>query len=132
MEKSQNATTSDVKRYQLGTRIPAATKALLDEACKERNVSVSDLVNEALLRHLTPGTVDQDMIFEQVLEMQKTLQVIVEYLARQEEQKQETPRIATHAELYPDMPAPVPEPESSPPPPRLRGWRRWFLVEVRQ
>ena len=131
MAESQNAHKVLTGRTQIGPRLTPVTKVLLDEAMVERNATVSEIVEEALQRYLRPDDMmDQQTIYAKLVEVEHAVKAILEVLTQQATPVM--PRIATNEELYPDMPtAPAPEP---PPPPqsRLRGWRRWFLVEVRR
>src|SRR5439155_24136073 len=55
---------------------------LLEKACQERLVSVSDVVEEALVRFLTPGTDtgDPHTIFQKLLGMEELLTGIIALL----------------------------------------------------
>jgi len=147
-EDSQNAAKSG-GRIQIGPRLTPATKERLDQVCRDHLVSVSDVVERALVAYLTtdaePGA-PQGMaqtlatLQARVEDMYKALGILITLLTPKAPEKEpERPKIATYAEMYGPITA-VEELEgsaidatllaslehASPPEPQPSGWRGWF------
>lgn len=137
-------------RTQIGPRITPSTKVLLDQAVADKFGSVSDLVDAALVRYLTPATdgADPQALFEKLLEIEQTLatfghaistlkekslgidQALEQILDRLDTKTSAAPTpIATYGTLYGASTSPPVLPDVSPtdPLPAPHGWRRWFL-----
>jgi len=136
-------------RIQIGPRITPPTKDRLDQVCRDHLVSVSDVVELALVAYLTPDAepgAPQDMaqtlatLQARVEDMHKALGMVITLLTPKAPEKElERPKIATYEEMYGPITtvealegsaidatllahleqAPAPEPQAS-------GWRGWF------
>src|SRR5947209_7153165 len=139
-ESTQHATKPGV-RLQIGPRITPPTKELLDQACATRVLSVSDVVEQALVAYLAPAVeTEQTPEIAQTLatlqarmeDMHNALGIIITLLTpKAPEPEPERPKIATYAEMYgpiasPPPASPVPEPVA---PGRGPVWR-WFTREA--
>ncbi len=127
-------------RMQIGPRLTPATKELLDQACQARMLSVSELVEQALLAYLAPAAeAEQTPGIAQTLatlqarvdDMHTALGIVITLLTpKAPEQEPERPKIATYEEMYgpiepPPAASPVPEPVAP-----GRGLRRWLTRET--
>jgi hypothetical protein len=126
-------------KVQINPRIMVTTKALVEQAAKERGCATSDIVETALQAFLTQQAPELEVHVQalagEIREMKAALEGLLEVLAGAEEREAApvgpAPRVATYAELYgalepedpPDAPPPVPAS-------RLRGWRRWVYREA--
>jgi hypothetical protein len=123
---------------QINPKIKLATKVRLMEFCKERGHSQGDVVEAALEAYFTPADGDaQTLLFQKVNELGQGMKdvvtllgAVIEHLERHT--KPTPPKIATRAELYPelepavvDVPA-VPPVEAEPTPPTRSSWRTIF------
>ena len=134
---------------QIGPRLTPATKELLDEACATRMLSVSEVVEHALLAYLAPAVETEQTpgiaqtlatLQARVEDMHNALGILITLLTpKAPEQAPERPKIATYEEMYGPITAveamegsaidatllahldqaPRPESQSS-------GWRGWF------
>jgi hypothetical protein len=128
---------------QIGPRLTSATKELLDQACQARMVSVSEVVEHALLAYLAPtAEAEQTPGIAQTLatlqarvdDMHTALGIVITLLTPKAPEKNpepERPKIATYTEMYgaiepPPAAPPVPEPVVL-----MRGpLRRWLTREA--
>jgi len=134
---SQNATKPG-GRLQIGPRLTPATKELLDQACATRMLSVSELVEHALLAYLTPtAEAEQTQGIAQTLatlqarvdDMHTALGIIMTLLTpKAPEPEPERPKIATYEEMYgPIEPPPAASPVPEPVAPQRGPLRRWLM-----
>lgn len=99
---------------QINPKIKLATKVRLLEFCKDRGHSQGDVVEAALEAYFAPADGDtQALLFQKVHELGQGMQdvvtllgTVIQHLERQAKPPQ--PKIATQAELYPELAAAVP------------------------
>lgn len=140
-------------RLQIGPRLTPATKELLDQACTTRMLSVSELVEQALLAYLaSPAEAEQTPGIAQTLatlqarveDIHTALGIVITLLTpKAPEQEPERPKIATYEEMY----GPITASDAmqgagnddtllrhfdtvEPPAPVPRRVRRWFTREA--
>ena len=146
-------------RQQIGPRILPETRAMLEDACRERHCSVSELVEQALQAFLTPVTEDEALhqlviqqreILDTVQDMQGLLQQFLTLLGALPLTQASAPaapperlKIATYAEMYgpiesaqaPDGGAVAVPPATTPSPAAVGSssgrLRRWLFREER-
>jgi hypothetical protein len=123
---------------QINPKVKLATKVRLLEFCKERGHSQGEVVEAALEAYFMPADGDaQTLLFQKVNAIEQGMKdvvtllgAVIQHLERQA--KPPPPRIATAAEMYPELqPSVIEAPrlpgieEESPPLPRS-SWRALF------
>jgi hypothetical protein len=98
---------------QINPKIALATKVRLVDFCKDRGHSQGEVVEAALEAYLTPADGDtQALLFQKLNALEHGMKdvvtllgTVIQHLERQT--KPPPPRVATAAELYPDLYQPV-------------------------
>jgi hypothetical protein len=123
---------------QINPRIKLATKVRLEAFRKERSASQGEVIEAALEAYFAPTDGDaQTLLFQKVNGLEHGMKdvvtllgTVIQHLERQA--KPPPPKIATRAELYPelepsvvDVPA-LPSVEEAPAPPTRSSWRSIF------
>jgi len=123
---------------QINPKIKLATKVRLLEFCKERGHSQGDVVEAALEAYFTPADGDaQTLMFQKIHELGQGMKdittllgAVIQHMERQAKPPQ--PKIATRAELYPELQHPQEDEdaglpvEAEPVPPTRSSWRSIF------
>jgi hypothetical protein len=123
---------------QINPKIKLATKVRLLEFCKERGHSQGEVVEAALEAYFAPTDGDaQALLFQKINELGQGMKdvvtllgTVIQHLERQA--KPPAPKIATAAEMYPELLPPceaaeaIPPEDEAPAPPTRSSWRSIF------